>query len=62
MTELKNVICDHGDECLCFYAHPENDVMVSFCLKCYEQHHPLKLKPFITRYGEKLLERARKND
>lgn len=62
MTVEIDRACGHGDEYLGFYAHPEKDVMVAFCVKCYEQQHPIKLEPFITRYGRKLLEQESKND
>jgi hypothetical protein len=49
-------MCEHGDTAIGYYTHPDQNVMVAFCTKCYEREHPLRTEPFVTRYGQKLLE------
>ena len=49
--------CEHGNTALGYYAHPEKDEMVVYCVECYLREHPLKTAPFITRYGQKLLDK-----
>ena len=49
--------CEHGNTALGYYAHPDQDLMMAYCTKCYEREHPLRTEPFITRYGQKLLDK-----
>lgn len=51
--------CKHDRKFLGYYAHPDKDVMVVFCTKCQSRDEPNIHKPFITKYGRKLLDSLR---
>mgnify|MGYP003473259654 FL=1 len=48
--------CRHKNTALGYYKHPDKNVMIEYCSECYQEKHPFKTGPFITRYGQKLLE------
>jgi hypothetical protein len=52
-------------ECKCsnpsygYYSSPKENIIIRYCVECYQKEHPLNTKPFITRYGRKLIEKQK---